>query len=288
MSDVKSVPITYHLAGVEIHATFLNNLFDNNFVKRTSPTTDFIVSILLSVLVGYFVLKISSVPRTIILLFGVMMIYWVISCLFMLWFNLWMPIILPFVSMIIIFVSTYCEKYILKAKDYEQTYKLAVTDGLTTLYNHRYFQEQMILASSNFERYEMEFSLILIDIDFFKKFNDKFGHQSGDCVLKQVAYILKKNSRTTDIVCRYGGEEMAIILTNTKKEDAVITANKICNSVRNTAFVLANGEKVRVTISLGVASSGKNGVKPQEIIEYSDKCLYKAKEQGRNQVVSEV
>jgi diguanylate cyclase (GGDEF)-like protein len=81
---------------------------------------------------------------------------------------------------------------------------------------------------------------------------------------------------------------MAIILTNTKREDATISAKKICASVRNSKFILTNNQKVNVTISVGVAVVGENGIKPQEIIEYCDKCLYKAKEQGRNQVVSEV
>ena len=175
----------------------------------------------------------------------------------------------------------------LKSRDFEYTYKLATTDGLTELFNHRFFQEQMKLCIDDCRRYNRNFSLIMIDIDFFKKFNDTYGHQSGDAVLKQVANILKRNSRTSDIVCRYGGEEMAIILTNTNKEEAIITANKVCLAVRNNKFTLANNEKVNVTISVGVATVGDNGEKPQEIIEYSDKCLYIAKENGRNQVVSE-
>ena len=145
----------------------------------------------------------------------------------------------------------------------------------------------MINNTNAYNRYGVQFSLILIDIDFFKKFNDTYGHQSGDCVLKQVAQILKKNSRTSDVACRYGGEEMAIILTNTPKEDAITTANKVCLAVRNNKFTLANGEKVNVTISVGVATVGENGKKPQEMIEYADKCLYIAKENGRNQVVHE-
>ena len=146
----------------------------------------------------------------------------------------------------------------------------------------------MIININNYNRYGQVFSIIIMDIDFFKKFNDTYGHQSGDCVLKQVAAILKKNSRTSDVVCRYGGEEMTIILTNTNKKDAEITANKICQAVRNNKFTLANGEKVNVTISVGVATVGENGNTPQEIIEYSDKCLYKAKETGRNRVVAQV
>ncbi|MBQ8634591.1 diguanylate cyclase [bacterium] len=288
LSDVKSVPTESNFAGVEIHTTFINNVLDNNFIKRTSAKVDFLISILLSLMIGYCVLKTVSVAKTILFLFVTFIFYGVSALYLMAHYNIWVGVVLPYISMITIFILTYCEKYLLKSKDYEQTYKLAVTDGLTQLFNHRYFQEQMIINVNNFKRYGTKFSLILIDIDFFKKFNDTYGHQSGDCVLKQVANILKKNSRTSDIVCRYGGEEMAVILTNTDKSDATLTANKICAAVRNNKFILANNEKVSVTISVGVATVGINGEKPQEIIEYSDKCLYKAKESGRNQVVSEV
>lgn len=288
LSDIKSVPTESNLAGVELHTTFVNNVLDNNFIKQADIKVDLLIAVALSLLVGYFVLKIASVLKTVLFLIGTLVIYSLIALYSMQFFNIWLNLVLPYTTTIATFVLVYCEKYILKVKDYEQTYKLATEDGLTNLYNHRYFQEQMISNISNFKRYGAVFSLILIDIDFFKKFNDTYGHQSGDCVLKQVASILKRNSRTSDIVCRYGGEEMAIILTNTNKPDADTTAKKICEAVRNTPFILANGEKVNVTISLGVATVGVNGEKPQEMIEYSDKCLYKAKESGRNQAVSEI
>ncbi len=288
LSDIKSVPTESNLAGVELHATFLNNILDNDFIKKVPAKIDFVISVLLSFFVGYIVLKTSSVPKTIAFLIATLILYAVTSTYIMAKWNIWISVVIPYISIIATFILIYCEKYLMKSKDYEQTYKLAVTDGLTQLYNHRYFQEQMINQVNNFERYGNVFSLILIDIDFFKKFNDTYGHQSGDCVLKQVANILKKNSRTSDIACRYGGEEMAIILTNTNKEEAIITAEKICTAVRNNKFILTNNEKVNVTISVGVATIKQNGTKPQEIIEYSDKCLYKAKESGRNQVVHEI
>ena len=288
LSDIKSVPTESNLAGVELHATFLNNILDNDFIKKIAPEFDLVISILLSFFVGYVVLKTTSVPKTIVLLVATLIIYTIISTFIMANWNIWISLVMPYITIIATFILIYCEKYLMKSKDYEQTYKLAVTDGLTQLYNHRYFQEQMINQVNNYERYGNVFSIILIDIDFFKKFNDTYGHQSGDCVLKQVASILKKNSRTSDIACRYGGEEMAVILTNTNKDEAIITAEKICNTVRNNKFILANNEKVNVTISVGVATVGENGTKPQEIIEYSDKCLYKAKESGRNQVVSKI
>ena len=288
LSDIKSTPTDSNMAGVELHTTFLNNIIDNSFIKKTSIEFDFVIAIILSFLVGYFVLITASVFKTYVFLILTQVIYWIIATYVMLRFNLWIGVVLPLISTIATFVLVYCEKYLLKTKDYEQTYKLAVTDGLTQLYNHRYFQEQMITQVNNYNRYKNVFSLILIDIDFFKKFNDTYGHQSGDCVLKQVANILKKNSRTSDIACRYGGEEMSLILTNTSKSDAVITANKICLAVRNNKFTLANNEKVNVTISVGVASVGDDGLEPKEIIEYADKCLYKAKESGRNQVISQI
>ncbi len=288
LSDIKSVPVESNMSGVELHTTFFNNILDNNFIKKSTLKVDFAISIILCLIVGYLVLKTENVAKTFLFLFSTLVLYSVFSLLLMQIFNIWVTIVFPFITTITTFILIYCEKYLLKSKDYEQTYKLAVTDGLTQIYNHRYFQEQMIVNINNFKRYGQVFSIIIMDIDFFKKFNDTYGHQSGDCVLKQVAAILKKNSRTSDVVCRYGGEEMTIILTNTNKKDAQITANKICQAVRNNKFTLANGEKVNVTISVGVATAGENGITPQEIIEYSDKCLYKAKETGRNKVVAEI
>jgi len=126
--------------------------------------------------------------------------------------------------------------------------------------------------------------LILIDIDFFKKFNDTYGHQAGDAVLKQVAQTLKKNVRSTDVVCRYGGEEMSIILSNTDNDEAIITAQKICQAVAKRPFKLSADQESHVTISMGVATYPKDGTTPAELIERSDKGMYAAKENGRNQV----
>ena len=126
--------------------------------------------------------------------------------------------------------------------------------------------------------------MIIIDIDFFKKFNDTYGHQAGDAVLRQVAQTLKKNSRTTDFVCRYGGEEMSIILPNTTNEEAMNNANRLCKAIAERPFQLNSTETGNVTISLGVATFPDNAQTPQELIEYADKCLYYAKEHGRNQV----
>jgi diguanylate cyclase (GGDEF)-like protein len=200
-------------------------------------------------------------------------------------YNLWIPVIFPILAIIFAFTLSILAKYLMKSRDFEYQYKLATIDGLTELYNHRYFQEQMQMFCSNAKRYESVFSLIILDIDFFKKFNDNFGHQSGDAVLKQVASTLKKNVRSSDIVCRYGGEEMSIILPNAKEDEAVGIAQKLCDIVASQKFKLSNNRESNVTISLGVATYGQtDGTEPAKIIESADKRLYHAKENGRNRV----
>ncbi|MBR2526063.1 GGDEF domain-containing protein, partial [bacterium] len=199
-------------------------------------------------------------------------------------YNLWIPVVIPIISAVMAFALSFLAKYLIKSRDFEYQYKLATIDGLTELYNHRYFQDQMRRQIANSQRYNSEFSMIIVDIDHFKSFNDTYGHQAGDAVLRQVAQTLKSNSRATDIVCRYGGEEMSIILTNTGKEEALIKAHNICNAVANRVFKLSATQTVNVTISVGVSTFPENGETPQQIIEIADQGLYYAKEHGRNQV----
>lgn len=282
--DTKSVPVDRLYPGVEVHATFINNLIDNNFIRKANEAVNIAISIVLGLIIGVIVIRTTStfvaLGTALLTSFG----YIILAYYLMKFFNLWVAIVLPITTLIFVFVSAYIIKYILKSRDFEHQYRLATTDGLTDLYNHRYFQEQMIMQIANSKRYNTKFSLILIDIDFFKKFNDIFGHQSGDAVLRQVAQKLKRNVRSSDFVCRYGGEEMSIILPNTDKNEAVITAQKICQTVAEKPFKLANEKESVVTISLGVSTYPEDGQTPSEIIEQADKRLYHAKENGRNQV----
>ena len=281
--DLKSVPTDRVFPGVEIHTTFVNNIIDNNFIKRVPPLFDILTSLLLSLFVGLIVIRNESTVISSLVAVLTAIIYIILSTALMLYFNLWTGIVLEITAILLVFIACYLAKYILKSRDLEYTYALATTDGLTELYNHRYFQEQMLQNIETGKRYERPFSLIMIDIDFFKKFNDTYGHQSGDAVLRQVAQILKKNVRSSDIVCRYGGEEMSIILTNTDNENAIFTAEKICHAVSEHPLKLVNGNDVQVTISLGVSTYPQNGQTPQEMIKYADDCLYIAKQNGRNQ-----
>lgn len=287
LADIKSVSVSSMFPGVEVLATFTNNILDNNFIKRVNPAIDILISVILACIIGFGVMNFKSPVKSVFLFFSLIAGYFVLSVLLMLHFNLWLGLVAPFVFGILVFAASYVIKYLITSRDYEHTYKLAVTDGLTEMFNHRYFQEQMSANIRASKRYNNVFSLIMVDIDFFKKFNDTYGHQSGDAVLRQVAQTIKRNIRSTDIPCRYGGEEMSVILTNTNKEDAIKTANKICEAVRNKEFELATGDWTHVTISLGVASMPQDADTTEGLIEYADKCLYVAKKNGRNQVVFE-
>ena len=282
--DIKTVPTGKIYPGVEVQATYVNNIIDNNFIKKVNRGYTIALSLLLALLITSVVTRINSALMASLMSLSAYFIYILVSYYAMRFENLWMEVVYPLIFSIFAFTFAYIIKYLIKSRDYEQQYKLATTDGLTDLYNHRYFQEQIRMQIEHSKRYETEFSLIIIDIDFFKNFNDRFGHQSGDAVLQQVGQTLKRNIRAVDIACRYGGEEMSIILPNTGNEEAYSTAQKIRERIASKKFKLANGNEATVTVSLGVATFPTDGSNAEEIIEAADKRLYKAKNSGRNQV----
>ena len=285
LHDTKSVPVQESVyPGVEVHATFFNNMLDNNFIKKTGLIVDILILAGVIAIVGAIVMLSTSTLFAFLSTSLFAIAYLFVSYYLMELYNLWIPIVLPVIAIMAAFALSFLAKYLMKARDFEYQYKLATIDGLTELYNHRYFQDTLRKQIDIARRYNQSFSLIIVDIDFFKKFNDTYGHQAGDAVLRQVAQTLKKNSRTTDYVCRYGGEEMSIILPNTDAEEALNNANRICKAVAEKPFHLTPVDTANVTISLGVATFPDNAQTPQDLIEWADKGLYYAKEHGRNQV----
>lgn len=283
--DIKTIPVDKVYPGVEVQATYVNNLLDGSLIKQCPEYVNILAGLLLALLTVIFVMKIQSMPTAFGLSVTISAFYVMFAYELMRFKYYWIKIVSPLSIVLFAFILAVIVKYLIKSRDFDTQYKLATTDGLTELYNHRYFQEQMQRFASHSDRYNTVFSLIIIDIDFFKKFNDNFGHQSGDAVLRQVAFALKKNVRATDIVCRYGGEEMSIILPNTKNEEAVAIANKLCTIIGTKKCKLANGKESNVTISLGVSTYGEeDGLTPTELIASADKRLYHAKENGRNRV----
>ncbi|MBN2656282.1 MAG: GGDEF domain-containing protein [Spirochaetales bacterium] len=156
---------------------------------------------------------------------------------------------------------------------------LAYNDDLTGLYNRRYFDRMLDTEWRRARRYERPLTLILADIDHFKNFNDKYGHQKGDSVLRTVATILKENCRSSDMVCRYGGEEMAVILPEQQADQGYGTAEKLRRAVMQHAEEI---EGVQITLSFGVASRDETMSSLEDLIKKSDAALYEAKKKGRN------
>lgn len=168
---------------------------------------------------------------------------------------------------------------------YSHTKHLSVTDALTGLYNRRHFDNMIEREFLRAQRYSNELSIALIDIDFFKKVNDTYGHLCGDYVLKEVAYLTLETFRKTDMVFRYGGEEILVILTETPLEKAVIPLERLRKSIESYPFNY-DGQDIRITVSIGAEAISPGISDFENLIGRADKALYHAKENGRNKVVT--
>jgi diguanylate cyclase (GGDEF)-like protein len=166
---------------------------------------------------------------------------------------------------------------------YEKTAIRVHLDSLTNLWNHGYFQYLLGAELEKAKATKTALTLVMLDIDDFKKYNDAAGHQAGDKILKNLAELLKNQSRKMDYVCRYGGEEFTIILPQTEKKEAFAIAERLRENIVKHPFTqeeLLPGK--RLTVSIGLAAFPQDGLNPAEIIAFSDKALYAAKHQGKN------
>ncbi len=188
-------------------------------------------------------------------------------------------------------LSHHARLAVANARLHARVSEMAITDPLTGLANHGELQRRLSFEAGRIQRYTAlraqghRLSLILLDIDHFKTYNDRFGHQAGDEVLKGVSAALRSAVRSFDVVARYGGEEFAVILPETAIEGAREVAERIRRAIAAYPFAPADGRKpVRVTVSVGVATAPENGQMPAAIIKRADTALYRAKEAGRNRV----
>jgi diguanylate cyclase len=159
-------------------------------------------------------------------------------------------------------------------------------DFLTGLYNVRKFDELLKESLRKSDKHNEQLSMILIDIDYFKQINDKFGHQSGDEVLKQLSKIFRDSCRSIDIPSRIGGEEFSVILPSCGRNQASEVAERIRSAVEIYNFILPTGSFIKVTISLGISTTCETINNHQELIKQADDCLYQAKSTGRNKSCS--
>ena len=165
---------------------------------------------------------------------------------------------------------------------------LAFKDDLTGLYNYRHFNEAITRELARCERYQRPLSLVLLDVDQFKRINDTYGHPGGDLVLQTIATEIRKTTRHVDVVTRYAGDEFALILPETNQRGALVKAEN-CRAIVEAAQIVINGAVVRVTISLGVATlEGGKPVDKEELMAAADRALYQSKQNGRNRVTASI
>lgn len=161
---------------------------------------------------------------------------------------------------------------------------LATCDGLTGLYNHRFFYKKFQEELERARRFNHTVSLLMLDIDHFKSVNDTYGHQAGDAILRGLSELLKDRIRAVDWVCRYGGEEIMIILPETDILGTEQTAEELRIMIEKNPFDIGNGQHINITVSIGIANYPLDAQEVSLLVSAVDKALYKAKEDGRNRV----
>ena len=169
-------------------------------------------------------------------------------------------------------------------KAQERLSQMSTRDELTKLYNRRYFKEALEREVARAKRYKSDLVLCMMDLDHFKQINDQYGHPAGDMVLSEIGRMLKEYIRQSDLICRYGGEEFAVILPNTRAEDALTVCERFRAMVAGHQFEY-DSSQFRMTVSVGIASYNSSfHQSPDELVKWADEALYQAKEGGRNRV----
>jgi diguanylate cyclase (GGDEF)-like protein len=170
------------------------------------------------------------------------------------------------------------------ARLYETLQRLAVTDPLTKLFRRNYFEEAMAAELGRCARYHRPLSVMMLDIDHFKRVNDSFGHQAGDQVLQALAGLLRRYGRKDDVIARYGGEEFCAMLVETDADGARLAAERVREAAEGFAFEVGRPEPLKITVSVGFASYPVHAETEPELVRRADLALYAAKHGGRNQV----
>jgi diguanylate cyclase (GGDEF)-like protein len=168
---------------------------------------------------------------------------------------------------------------------YDHMKVMAITDGLTGLFNHREFYQALRRELDRSRRYRHPLSLLIIDVDDFKQFNDRYGHPAGDTALRRIADLIRKCARATDILARYGGEEFAVILPESTPAGALMVAERIKTEICNHNFIPNSKYPVYLTVSIGIYTSEDGGVSEDQMVSFADEAAYTAKNDGKNRVV---
>jgi len=281
--DIRPTPLEPAYPIVGMNGNIINNILMRDFISKAPEWADVILIYLMGILIALLVSKVRFIRGAVYTLLAALG-YIVISFLAFVALGKWVVIVYPASAMFISFLGVTLYNEVILAFEKKRYFTLSIRDGLTKLFNIRHFKEILDkeFAISSGKRRARKLSLIMADVDYFKSFNDTYGHQVGDFVLKRVARMFKNGSRAHDVVARYGGEEFIMILPGTDIEDAKVIAERIRETIEKTPLRRHN-ETYSVTVSLGVAMLEEEKTK-EEFIKKVDEALYMAKRSGRNRV----
>ncbi len=275
LSNADILPTPFNAKhGLLLHASIIDSILNKSFIRRVSPGVLCIIIIPISLLLGFILTRVKF-WEGILLITALMTSYISVSIFLFNFYGLIVDIV-PVIGISIFSMIAY------NISSYSHAKEMSDKDGLTGLYNHRYSIEGLGCEIERFNRLGQPVSVAMLDIDYFKRYNDTYGHRAGDMVLKELSEILKKNIRKIDMAGRYGGEEFILILPATSKSQAEILAERIRKTVQNHPF--CQGRLNSVTVSIGIAACPEDSNIPEALIEKSDNALYEAKEKGRNRV----
>lgn len=265
----------------DLNAVEILMIITKNFIKEVPTEINMLIMALFYILTCVILLKLPS-SCVFLSLFCVVAII-PVGGLLLLMNNYLLDFFNPLFIVLLTSITISSYRYTAILFENVRLKNLAITDGLTGLYLHRYFELKLQSEFRKAITNATHLSLVFIDIDHFKQINDTYGHENGNVILKKVAHILTKSSRRRDTVARYGGEEFTVILPHTFEEEAVRYAEKIRKSVEEFNFTTQDGRSLRVTLSAGVASYPKvKFASAEEIIKAADGALYNSKNWGRN------
>lgn len=286
-TDIKATPVDRAYPGVGIIANILNAALNGKLSRAAPQKQNMLLLIALSAISILFLVPFRN--RLSFLAIFTILILWFIFVYFQFHIlGIWNYVFHPAATVIILFVFSTLFSKTINDKERLQLYKLSTIDGLTKVAVRRFFDVRSKHAFEQAKRFNKNLSIILLDIDNFKKINDSYGHQTGDAVLRQIAEIIhsvvrfQKDYRDGDVVARYGGEEFALLLPGTDLKAAAFTvAERIRHAIEENP-IRANGVPLTVTISLGVSSYHNSDKSIDTLIKRADDALYRSKAEGRN------
>ncbi len=282
--DIRPTPLEPSYPAVGVNLTILDNLMQRQFITILSRSQNLLILLLLAIML-YQIMRLNGYLKVAFCTIALVLSYSVLAALVFRFFGVWANVVYSWVLIFATYFSVTLYNQLSIALERTKLLKLAIRDSLTGLYNVGHFKLLLKaeLATISIRR-EKKLSLIMSDIDNFKSTNDRYGHVTGDSVLREVAAVIKNNCRALDVAARYGGEEFILMLPGANVDEAAKVAEKIRKAINEKVFFHEKGD-FHASLSLGVTRVSPDDKDIEAIVARADRALYEAKRTGKNKVV---